>query len=295
MTRLLVVTADDLGLTPGVNTAVRRAHVDGVVTATSLLAVGTAFDDAARVLRDHPTLELGAHLALVGEDPPLLSAREVPTLVDRDGRFPLSYRTVVARGLAGRIDPDDVRRELTAQLERVRGVGVPVTHLDTHQHTHLWPTVARVVTELALAAGVPAVRLPRSRAVGVTGAGVGVLTLALRRRLARAGLATTDDYAGLDEAGAMDGDRLAATLRAAAARGARTLEVNAHPGVPDDPQSARFAWGYRWADELAALTSTRTRAVVEECGYRLTGFAGLDGAGRTGADHDQDHDAEGHG
>ena len=160
MTRLLVVTADDLGLTAGVNDAVRQAHVHGVVTATSLLAVGSAFDDAARVLRDHPALEVGAHLALVGEDPPLLSAREVPTLVDRTGRFPLSYRTVVARGVAGRVDPDDVRRELGAQLERVRGIGLPVTHVDTHQHTHLWPTVARVVTELALAAGVPAVRLP---------------------------------------------------------------------------------------------------------------------------------------
>ncbi|GIG40683.1 ChbG/HpnK family deacetylase [Cellulomonas phragmiteti] len=284
MTRLLVVTADDLGLTPGVNEAVRRAHVDGVVTATSLLAVGTAFDDAARVLREHPTLELGAHLALVGEDPPLLTAREVPTLVDRDGRFPLSYRTVVARGLAGRIDPDDVRRELGAQLERVRGVGVPVTHLDTHQHTHLWPVVGRVVTELALAAGVPAVRLPRSRALGVAGAGVGALGVGLRRRLARAGLTTTDDYAGLDEAGAMDEDRLLATLRAAAARGARTLEVNAHPGVPDDPATDRFAWGYRWVDELAALTSPRTRAQVDACGYRLTGFAGLVAAGTGGTE-----------
>ena len=278
MTRLLVVTADDLGLTAGVNEAVRRGHVDGVVTATSLLAVGTAFDDAARVLRDHPTLEVGAHLALVGEDPPLLSAREVPTLVDRDGRFPLGYRTVVARGLAGRVDPDDVRRELAAQLERVRGVGLPVTHVDTHQHTHLWPVVGRVVTELALAAGIPAVRLPRSRAVGVTGVGVGVLGRGLRRRLERAGLTTTDDYAGLDEAGAMDEDRLVATLRAAAARGARTLEVNTHPGVADDPHTARFAWGYRWADELAALTSARTRAAVEACGYRLTGFAGLGAA-----------------
>jgi len=276
VTRSLVVTADDLGLTAGVNEAVRRAHVDGVVTATSLLAVGTAFDDAARVLRDHPTLELGAHLALVGEDPPLLSAREVPTLVEhRTGRFPLGYRTVVARGLAGRIDPDDVRRELAAQLERVQGVGVPVTHLDTHQHTHLWPVVGRVVTELAVGAGIGAVRLPRSHARGVTGAGVGVLGRGLHRRLRRAGLTTTDDHAGLDEAGAMDEDRWVATLTAAAARGARTLEVNAHPGVAHDPDAGRFAWGYRWADELAALTSPRTRAHVDACGYVLTGFTGL--------------------
>jgi len=163
MTRLLIVTADDLGLTAGVNRAVRRAHLEGIVTSTSLLAVGRAFDDAAAMLRATPTLELGAHLALVGEDPPLLTAHEVPTLVDRRGAFPLSYRTVVAHGLAGRIDPDDVRRELSAQLDRVLGVGVPVTHVDTHQHTHLWPAVGAVVTGLAVERGIAAVRLPRGR------------------------------------------------------------------------------------------------------------------------------------
>ena len=134
--------------------AVHRAHTDGIVTSTSVLAVGAAFDEAAARLRDAPGLAVGAHLALVGEDRPLLSAAEVPTLVDRDGRFPLGYRTVVARGAAGRIDPDEVRRELTAQLDRVAGIGVPVTHLDTNQHTHLWPAVARVVVELAQQRGI---------------------------------------------------------------------------------------------------------------------------------------------
>jgi predicted glycoside hydrolase/deacetylase ChbG (UPF0249 family) len=275
MTRRLIVTADDLGLTPGVNRAVRRAHLEGVVTSTSLLAVGKAFEDAAAMLRATPTLELGAHLALVGEDPPLLSAREVPSLVNGDGRFPLSYRTVVARGLLGRIDPDDVRRELTAQLERVLGVGVPVTHLDTHQHTHLWPVVGGVVTDLAVAHGVPAVRLPRSHARGVIGLGVGALGRVSARRAARAGLTTTGDYAGLDEAGSLDADRFASTVRAMSARGAATAELNAHPGEPGDVDLDRFAWGYRWADELAALTSPASATAVAEAGYRLVGFSDL--------------------
>lgn len=275
MRRTLVVTADDLGLTRGVNRAVRRAHLDGVVTATSMLAVGREFDDAARMLRATPTLELGAHLALVGEDPPLLSAREVPTLVDRRGAFPLSYRTVVARGLAGRIDADDVRRELGAQLERVVGVGVPVTHVDTHQHTHLWPLVGRVVTDLAAAHGIAAVRLPHSSAVGPVGAGVNTLALLLARRVRTSGLVTTRTYAGLDEAGALDAHRLARTLQVLGRRGASTAEINAHPGEQDDPDLARFAWGYRWGDELAALVDPRTRELVEHAGYELGGFAAL--------------------
>jgi len=273
VSRLLVVNADDMGLTPGVCRAVRRAHLDGVVTSTSVLAVGTAFEQAAATVRDAGDLGLGAHLAIVGEDRPLLSAREVPTLVDREGRFPLSYRTVVARGVAGRIDADDVAREFRAQLERVRGIGVPVTHVDTHQHTHLWPAVAAVVVDLARAAGIPSVRLPGSRRRGPLGAGVRMLAGRLRRRLDRAGLQTTDAYAGLDEAGHLDGQRFAAALRQLTNDGAATAEINTHPGEAGDPDLGRFDWGYGWADELTMLTAPSTRALVERLGWRLGTFA----------------------
>jgi predicted glycoside hydrolase/deacetylase ChbG (UPF0249 family) len=273
VSRLLVVNADDMGLTPGVCRAVQRAHTDGVVTSTSVLAVGTAFEQAATAVRETGDLGLGAHLAIVGEDRPLLSAREVPTLVDRHGRFPLSYRTVVARGVAGRIDADDVAREFRAQLERVRGIGVPVTHLDTHQHTHLWPAVAAVVVDLAREAGIRCVRLPGSRRRGPLGAGVGLLAGRLRRRLDRAGLDTTGSYAGLDEAGDLVGERFAAALQRLTDDGAATAEVNTHPGEAGDPDLARFAWGYRWADELAMLTAPSTRTLVERLGWRLGTFA----------------------
>jgi len=278
MTRLLIVTADDLGLTEGVGRAIHRGHVEGIVTSTTLLAVGRAFESAAAMLRDTPTLDLGAHLALVGEDPPLLSAREVPTLVNARGSFPLTYRTVVARGVAGRIDPDDVRRELSAQLERVLGIGLPVTHLDTHQHTHLWPVVARVVTSLAVEHGIPAVRLPASRRRGPVGAGVGVLAAALRRRLRSAGLATTDGYAGLDEAGSMDLSTFGRSLAGLARGTGATVEINAHPGEAGDVDADRFAWGFHWADELAMLTDPSARAMVVERGYRLGSFRDLAGA-----------------
>ena len=278
MTRLLIVTADDLGLTDGVGRAIHRGHVEGVVTSTTLLAVGRAFETAAAMLRDTPTLDLGAHLALVGEDPPLLSAREVPTLVNSRGSFPLTYRTVVARGVAGRIDPDDVRRELSAQLERVLGIGLPVTHLDTHQHTHLWPVVARVMTNLAVEHSIPAVRLPASRRRGPVGAGVGVLAARLGRQIRAAGLATTDGYAGLDDAGSMDLPAFERSLAGLERSAGSTVEINAHPGEADDVDLARFAWGFHWAQELAMLTDPRTRELIARRGYRLGSFRDLAGA-----------------
>lgn len=280
--RALVVTADDLGLTVGVNRGIRRAHLDGIVTATSLLAVGRAFDDAVRMLRETPTLDAGVHLALVGEDPPVLTAAEVPTLVDRRGRFPSTYRQFLVRAATGRVDDADVRRELQAQLARVRAGGIPVTHLDTHQHVHLWPTVGSVVLDLAAEHGIGHVRLPRAHGAGPVSLGVNALSVSLGRQLRRRGL-PVPDYAGLDEAGAMDraaiGRALAALAWRRAGRERALAEINVHPGDVD-ADSARFAWGYHWAEELAALVDPGTARDVAAAGFVLVPFSGESGRQR---------------
>jgi predicted glycoside hydrolase/deacetylase ChbG (UPF0249 family) len=279
VTRQLVVNADDLGLTEGVNRAAVAGHVQGIVTSVSLLAVGRAFDHAVRLLHDHPALSVGAHLAAVGEDPPLLTAAEVPTLVDRRGRFPLTYRTVVLRAVGGRLDPGDIRREFAAQLERIRAAGLPVSHLDTHQHTHLWPSIGREVADLADAAEVRWVRLPTSRSPGPVGAVVRRLSHGLARHLDARGLRHPDAYAGLDEAGHLDGPRFARAIAAVAAelRPGDVAEVNTHPGEPDDPDLDRFAWRYQWGDERRMLTDPASLEHVRCHGFALTSFAALTG------------------
>lgn len=269
MTRQLVVTADDLGLSVGVNRGIRRGHRDGVITAASVLAVARECDDALAMARATPTLDVGVHLALVGEDPPVLSPREVPSLVDSRGRFPLSYRGFLRRAGSGRVDVDDVRRELDAQIQRVIAGGVQPAHLDTHQHVHLWPAVAQVVIELAQRHQVGWVRLPRAHRRGPVGAGVNILSRSLATRLRAAGL-PTPGYAGLDEAGSMDRVAIGRAVAALSAGPWPVAEINVHPGE-DDPSHHRFAWGYRWADELAGLLDPGTRGAAEAAGWQLVG------------------------
>jgi predicted glycoside hydrolase/deacetylase ChbG (UPF0249 family) len=269
----LVVNADDLGLTKGVNRATMRAHASGIVTSTSLLAVGRAFDHAVTLLSDHPTLDVGAHLAIVGEDPPLLTAAEVPTLVDRRGRLPLSYRTVVARAATGRLDPVDVHREMRAQLSRISDAGLTVSHLDTHQHTHLWPLVAAVVADLAVEARIRWVRVPTSRAPEPVGVVVRRLSSRLRDRLAASALAGTDAYAGLDEAGRMDVEHF--TRAVAAVTGSDTAEINVHPGEAGDSDLSGFRWGYLWEGETSMLTDPATRALLRRHQVELVSFRNL--------------------
>jgi predicted glycoside hydrolase/deacetylase ChbG (UPF0249 family) len=274
--RLLIVNADDYGLTEAISRGILRAHDAGIVTSTSVLAVGPAVARAAAWLRDRPGLRVGAHLAVVGEDPPLLTAREIPTLVDRRGALRIGWRSFMVAAVAGRVDPADVRREFDAQLERlVRELGLAPTHLDTHQHLHLYPPIARVVTELAVSRGIGAVRVPTSAARGPRGLGVRRWSRALAARLTAAGLAFPAAYGGLDEAGGLTLAPAERLLGRLAGGPADSIEINFHPGEPTAADRARYAWGYRWEEELAGLTDPRLRDTVRRLGLSLGVFADL--------------------
>ena len=224
-----------------------------------MLAVAPAFELAASLATsgDADDLGIGAHLALVGEDPPLLGADEVPTLVDRRGNFAGSWRVFFPRvSPAGSILPTSAGSSRPSSNASA-GVGVPLTHLDTHQHLHLWPLVRDVVVDLAVEHGVPALRVPGSRAAGPVGVVVRRRAAELRGAAAGAGLSTPDRFAGLDEGGRLDDAALCGTVAALGdglpARGA--AELGCHPGQADDPERRRYRWGYPWPEELAALRS----------------------------------------
>ncbi|QXC60286.1 ChbG/HpnK family deacetylase [Aquihabitans sp. G128] len=267
-TRQLVVTADDYGLTTATAEAIVTAHRQGIVTATSVLGNGPATVATLSLLEGAPDLEVGAHVALVGEDPPVAPAVAIPTLVDRRGRFRPSWRRLVVDLGAGRVDPADVRRELAAQLEVVASGGRPITHLNLHQHLQLWPVLRAPILEAAAAHGIGFVRRPWSEARGPTGVVVRRLARSLGTDLAAAGLATSDGFVGLDGAGSFDGR----TLRDALAHVAGdVVEVNLHPGAIQDGERHRYRWAYRWADELAACTDPRSRSAVAAAGFALVG------------------------
>ena len=275
MTRLLIVNADDYGLTSGISHGILRAHREGIVTSTSVLAIGPAYPKVAHLLADHPALGIGVHLAAVGEDPPLLSRAEVPTLFTKRGHLCEKWSGFLLLASLGRVDPDDIRREFTAQLEMVQELGLPVTHLDAHQHLHLWPPMCRVVLDLAKRFGIPAVRVPRYRPTSVTGVGVTVLGHRLARCATVAGLLHPADAVGIEVAGKLDNGRLRRLLARMASRGRASVELTVHPGEDDDPDRARYRWGYRWPEEMEALIGPRARQAVADYGFTLGTYADL--------------------
>lgn len=273
MTRLLIVNADDFGLTLGVSRGILRAHREGIVTSASILAVAPAFEESARLLADASGLGAGVHLAAVGEDPPLSPAARIPSLVGEDGRFPRDWKAFLRR--AARVRPSELEEELAAQVESVRRVVPRIDHLDAHQHLHLLPKVRRVLFRIAKRFGIRAVRVPRAGLGRPSGLAVRWLARGLARAAAREGLFHTEASEGFDDSGRMTLSALRRSIERASAGRADSVEIFTHPGEAEDRERARYAWGYAWGSELAALLHPEARAAVARGGFRLGTYRDL--------------------
>jgi predicted glycoside hydrolase/deacetylase ChbG (UPF0249 family) len=271
---LLIVNADDFGITPGVCQAILRAGACGIVTSTSALANGPALPDAVGALRDSG-LGVGAHLALVGHQGPVLGAREVPSLVDQRGQLASGWKPFLSRCALGRVDPADVRREFAAQVDALRSHGLTLTHLDTHQNLHLWPSIARATVDLARDRDVPAIRVTRSAGRSPIALGVRHFSARLETRARKAHVRFPEATAGFDEAGRLDLPRLRGAITRFGALGVSSAELVCHPGDSADDELGALGWDYRGQDELDALVSKEARATVERAGFRLGTFADL--------------------
>jgi predicted glycoside hydrolase/deacetylase ChbG (UPF0249 family) len=256
MLRQLVVNADDLGLTVGVNDGIFDAHDLGILTSASLFANAPASADAIRRARAR-TLGVGVHLTLV-DGTPTLPAHAIPTLVTGDGRFRPSWRPFLAACLQGRVSLEDVERELTAQIERVQRAGIVPTHLDTHKHVHLYPPLFAIVARLAARFGVGVVRVPYERRSWMDA----LLWMWAQQnyRMARRLGVRTPHFIGRIDTGVLARPSLHRMLR-----GTRpgVTELMVHPGYVDE---ALRRWPTRLVesrlDEVALLCSTETQALL---------------------------------
>jgi predicted glycoside hydrolase/deacetylase ChbG (UPF0249 family) len=240
----LIVTADDVGLHRGMTEGAIRAHRNGIVTACSVVANGVAFDDAIERLRDVPSLEVGVHLTLVEER----SLTGMP--------FPKSYISFVL----GRKNLVAIERELRAQIERVLATGLRVTHLNGHQHLHMWLPVFAITLRLAKEYGIGYVRVVRDR--GGRGGIVRRASIAVLNHLA--GRSTRDRTIGVMEAGHLTADRIIDLLRFVDG----TTELVTHPGIGVDVYPK---WRYAWDAETEALCDPRVRRAIADDGIELVG------------------------
>jgi len=265
----LVVNADDFGFTPDVNEGIVEAHRRGILTAATLMANGAAFDDAVKLARQTPSLDIGAHLVIVGGRS-TLTGRPLPASVPR---------------LLAAIARRDIRvyEELRDQVRRIVDAGLRPTHLDAHKHTHVAPPVLDAVARIAEEFGIRWVRrpfdfplnaLPVPPARRFLSQALGLLLRArFHRVLARRGCRTTDHFAGFQITGRFRTPELVA-LMAAIPEG--STELMCHPGRCGEAlRNARTRLKESRERELEALVSREAREAVERNGIALVNYGGL--------------------
>ena len=238
---------------------------------------GAAADDAVARARRLPSLRVGLHLVLVDGEP-ALPPGEIPDLVDAQGRLRTDM-FVLGSSIFLR---SNVRKQLAAEIEAqfaaYRATGLALDHVNAHHHFHLHPTVAALVLAIGQRYGMRAVRLPWERPSALTRIEPSVRhrrnrlaapwSAALRMRLRRRGLTAPDQVFGVAWSGAMSEERVAGVLRHLPDG---ITEIYLHPATADSFAGA--ASGYRYAEELAALTATGVKALLRATGARTGGYS----------------------
>lgn len=287
----LIINADDFGMTEGVNRAVLEAHRRGILTSTSLLANGAAFASAVEIARNTPTLGVGVHLNLT-EGRPVADSARIPGLLTPQGAFFPGPARLASRLLAGRTRLAQIETEFRAQIEKVLAAGIEPTHLDGHQHVHMWPSVFALTARLVESYGIHGMRCSRDRRVPIrgllrrnrpsrskiirqfgVGTTLGLLALGARASLRRAGVASPEYFYGVSSTGFLDAAALEAILRDLPEG---TSELMCHPGYADAELKAvptrLLAQRER---ELDALTRPEIRNLARNLGIELITYREL--------------------
>lgn len=150
----IIVNADDLGRSEAVNEATFALMQRGLVTSATIIATGSALSDVAKRYKDFPHCSFGVHLFL-DEFKPVTDLSEFHEILDSDGRLKEDARTFTFHKALRKA----LLKEWEAQVERVRSVGIPVSHLDSHHHVHTLPAMFGTFKALQRRTGLRKVRV----------------------------------------------------------------------------------------------------------------------------------------
>ncbi|MBV9404427.1 MAG: ChbG/HpnK family deacetylase [Acidobacteriaceae bacterium] len=255
----LMINADDFGFAHDVNAGIVYAHRHGVLTSTTLMANGTAFEDAVHLARETPSLDIGCHLVLV-QGRSVNTGQPLPQTISQ---------LLIALGR----NKIDVHSELRAQIEKIFAAGLRPTHLDTHKHAHIVPAVFRVVVRLAHEFGIPYVRLPLDETVPFGRVPCRLAGRLYRRFASAQNTRMTDHFLGFRLTGSLTVDTFRQALLSLPNG---NTEFMCHPGfVSTELQRAATRLKDSRGRELEALTAPGIREWIAAQNICLTGFDGL--------------------
>jgi hopanoid biosynthesis associated protein HpnK len=279
----LIITSDDFGLSKGVNAAVEKGWQEGLLTCASIMPGADSFNEAVKIAKRNPGLQVGLHLTLV-QGKAVLPTKQIPDLVGKNGCFEdnpvkAGMRYFFDKGLYKQL-----RNEIEAQIQRVVDSGLPLSHIDGHLNIHLHPTVFAFLTELMPRYGITSFRLSREqlghnlrfnpeRRAGKTIERLifGSLARHALPVLKKLGIGYAGEVKGVLNSGRMTEEYI---LQILDGLNDGLTELYFHPGVLPDVEITRRMPDYRHGEELAAIISPRVRQKITELGIRVQNYRG---------------------
>ena len=284
----LIVNADDLGWTDGVNRGIVEAFHHGIVTSTSLLANGAAFAGGVEAARSAPGLGVGVHLNL-SDGPPVAGRETVTSLLNDGGELAGGPESLLLRRARRGLPLEEVESEWDAQIQKVRDAGITPTHLDGHKHVHMLPGLFEVALKLAKRYQIGAIRVSLETSSlrtalsfgtqknsgmvmkqGVQARGLKLLARDAREQAERAGISTADFFCGIAQTGELTREGVTQFVKSLPDG---TTELMCHPGYVD---AALQKTATRLQDsrqtELEILTDTAIRNLIASLGIRLIDY-----------------------
>ena len=165
----LIINADDFGMNKEVNDGIKLGIKRGVVTSVSVMANMLYFEDAIQFLKKYPRVSVGLHFNIT-EGKPLI--RHADSLTGKDNNF-FFWTQLINKLVLKQVEAKIIEKELAAQFKKLAASGLPITHLDSHHHIHLYPPLFRRVSEFAY----------RKKIAFVRGKSFNIWNLTLKNRL----------------------------------------------------------------------------------------------------------------
>ncbi|MBL7072882.1 MAG: ChbG/HpnK family deacetylase [Candidatus Omnitrophica bacterium] len=267
----LIINADDVGFSLEINEAVRKCFENKAITGASIMACGRRFDEACRMLKEQNVRQIGAHLTLTGGLTPATESKTlIGSLLDGGDTFVSAYKDFARLLAGGNVAPEEIFIEFENQLKKITDSGFTITHIDSHEHIHLFPAVFDAVIKLAKKFNISYIRIPVEKFRVVSKEfkindlfrfmALRAFTIGEKKRLARNTVSYNDAFLGHFHSGRINQNVLSFMLRTL---GEGVTELAVHPAVESESFIKEYPWYKNASHELNVLLDGQWKQTVQ--------------------------------